>query len=320
MILYGDIGGTKSQFFSTIESQGSTLQVQRFENRLYKSFSDLLQHHLRDLDAIESVYLSVAGPVVNNQCQLTNLDWQINADDLRATFGFKRVHLLNDLAATAYAAAKLGPEDYISLQGGMPRLKESSIAVMSVGTGLGESVVVWIDKLQQYQSVGGEGGHRNFAPRNALEQSLSEFIQHGDKMNFFDTEKLISGQGLSRIYRFFCSSSSPQTGDSKLDPSVIVDRAKQKNDPNAVKALDLFIDLIASEAANVALQYYSDSGVIIAGGVPLKIAELIDRDHFVKRFRQHATFSNWLGSVPLVFCTNYFAPIVGLQYYREITC
>lgn len=328
MILYGDVGGTKTQFLTEQQLQdssstGQSLQIHHFENCHYSNFPALLQHFLRNVSGVEKLYLSVAGPVLKNQCQLTNLDWHISAEELCDSFGFKQVQLLNDLTATAYAAAKLGPDDYISLQGGLPRLEEGPIAVMSVGTGLGESVVVWLEELQQYRSIGGEGGHRNFAPRSAIEQSLSEYQQAVDRTSFFDTELLVSGEGLSRIYQFFLqlnspNSISPDTGEQLLAAAEIAARAATQSDDNAVKALELFIDLIASEAANVALQYYSDSGVIIAGGIPLKIARQIDHERFLQRFRQHATFSDWLGRVPLAFCTNYHAPILGLQYYQEI--
>ena len=63
---------------------------------------------------------AVAGPVVGGRAVLTNLPWIVHDVELQAALRLEAVEVLNDLAATAVAAPRLGPADLLTLQDGAP--------------------------------------------------------------------------------------------------------------------------------------------------------------------------------------------------------
>ena len=83
----------------------------------------------------------MGGQVIEWNCRLTNLSWQIETKRLRKYLGVDEVWLINDLAATAYAIPFLGPEDFAIIQTGTP-LGEVRISMVSAETGLGQAFLV----------------------------------------------------------------------------------------------------------------------------------------------------------------------------------
>ena len=59
---------------------------------------------------------AIAGPVQNDQCKLTNLNWELNARDMETELGIKNIRLINDFAAVGYGISALQPKDIVSLQ------------------------------------------------------------------------------------------------------------------------------------------------------------------------------------------------------------
>ena len=94
--------------------------------------------------------------------------WQLASD-----LGLTTVALLNDLEANVYGIAALAPEDFVVLNAGAPDA-EGNAAVIAAGTGLGEAGLYWDGT--QHRPFASEGGHADFAPRNALEADLLHYL------------------------------------------------------------------------------------------------------------------------------------------------
>lgn len=319
MFLYGDIGGTKTQFALAPDANQPLSEFFVAQNSQHHSFLDLLNSYLARVNqySISHAYLSVAGPVEKNHCQLTNLNWYLSADEICAHTGITQVHLMNDLSATAFAVPRLRAQDFTILQNGPPVLQNGPIAILSVGTGLGESVLIWEAELNRYESIAGEGGHRHFAPHTRLELQLLNYVNETSGLENFETEHLISGNGIVLIYNFLCWQSPntvPAEEKNLFTPQAIVTAAYRNPEGICCRVLNLLSGLIATESANVALQYYSRGGVIIAGGIPEKISQFLCNETFTQRFQERAKFSTWLQSIPVAICRNYQAPLMGAQY------
>ncbi|MCB1828856.1 MAG: glucokinase, partial [Gammaproteobacteria bacterium] len=88
-ILTGDIGGTKTRI-ALLESAGGglkTLQEATYASRDHDSLTDILasfiaQQELRP----QAAGFAIAGPVEGRTCNVTNLPWQIDADELERRF------------------------------------------------------------------------------------------------------------------------------------------------------------------------------------------------------------------------------------------
>lgn len=312
MILCGDIGGTKTQLCLVHDT--GTYKAEHlvcYQNASFCSFPDLLVSYLERFScSIQGVSLAIAGPVIHDCCLMTNLPWRVSCEDIKKALQLDDVCLWNDLAATAFSIPYLPDSDFLVLQNSGPILKNGPIAVVSIGTGLGESVLIWDDGNRRYKTLSSEGGHKDFAPHSPLEMELYSYLLNKLSTGHLSAEKLISGHGLVLVYEFL----SHQRGidvQGFISPEQISEQASIDSLGIQAEAVSLFIDLVASEAANVALQYMSGGGVVIAGGIVPKLTSLFSVDRFLLRFYDKGRFNDWLKKVPIVVCENTTAPLIG---------
>src|ERR1041385_1365504 len=123
MIIAGDIGGTKTNvalFESRGRQLGRIVVQQSFPSGGYDSLeailSDFVAAHRPDV--ITGACFGIAGPVVHGRVEATNLVWKVSDESLARELRLDRVHLINDLEATAYGIAELSPEQLYTLNEG----------------------------------------------------------------------------------------------------------------------------------------------------------------------------------------------------------
>src|SRR5262245_34913270 len=146
MLLAGDIGGTKTLLglFDPLPVRPRALSVRSFVTLEYGDLEPMLAAFLAaertSADAIESACFGGAGPVIGHTAELTNVPWRIDGQRVASTLGVRRVSLLNDLQAMAYAVPVLQPSELHPLQSG-EALRGGNIALIAAGTGLGEALL-----------------------------------------------------------------------------------------------------------------------------------------------------------------------------------
>jgi glucokinase len=310
MILAGDIGGTKVNL--ALFDGKTRIRQKRYESRNFSGIGQVLDDFLKDYDAkVEKACFGVAGRVVEGKCQLTNLSWQVvDSEDLRKHLGLSAVWLINDLAATAYAVPFLSSVAFEVLQNGTP-VNEGRIAVVSAGTGLGQAFLV-PDKNGNYIVMDSEGGHCDFSPRNTLEAELLFFLQK--KYSRVSIERVLSGPGLLDIYEFF-KTEEQEPADS---PANIVEKAIAKTSPICEKTVKLFISLYGALAGNLALQYLSEGGVYLGGGIAPKIIPLLQEGGFMEAFLSKGRFEKYLSEIPVKVVMDESAPLQGAARYALV--
>ena len=176
-ILVGDIGGTHARFAIVERSDSASRLRDRSDVPSdFPTFAHALRHYLNELGrrpAPDVIALAVAGPVVDGQVRLTNRNWQISDSELRA-LGFQSAHLINDFAALAYAADRLGPSDLRCIGPDIPAAREGTVTILGAGTGFGVSC------LAHFHGHGvplaTEGGHIGFAPQSPEEIEILEAL------------------------------------------------------------------------------------------------------------------------------------------------
>ncbi len=273
----------------------------------------------KDIPAqITGAAFGVAGPIVEGRSKLTNLDWEVAADEIQEGLQLRHVGLLNDLEATAYGVLNLPAKDRRTLQHG-ETLKHAAIGVIAAGTGLGEGALIWDGK--RYRAVPSEGGHADFAPRNELEMDLLRFLL--TKFKRVSYERVLSGPGFSNLYEFFRSRShEPEpawlTEQITADPTpaAAISRAGlERTDPVCVQVLDLFVSLYGAEAGNVALRFLATGGMYIGGGIAPKILPRIQEGGFLEAFTFKGRHSPLLKSMPLYVVLNDKIALYGAAHY-----
>jgi glucokinase len=259
----------------------------------------------------------VAGPVKDGRTETPNLPWVVDARRLADILGVPRVTLLNDLKANAYGLRHLGPTDFAMLQAGAKEAVGNQ-AILSAGTGLGAAGLYWDG--QHHHPFATEGGHADFAPRNRLEADLMEQIAR--EKGRVSAERILSGSGLVRLYRFLRErSGEPEPAGlaeqfAKEDAAAVVSRcALDEVDPVCVKALDLFVSIYGAEAGNVALRMLASGGVFLGGGIAPKILSRLKRDGlFMTAFLDKGRMRPLLETVPVLVVLNDRAALWGAAH------
>ena len=322
MLLSGDIGGTKT-VLALFKKEGTTGFMHKpakeavYPSKEFKSLEDIIREFLREEDIhLSGASFGVAGPVVYQQAEITNLSWKIDARSISDTFGVQ-TRLLNDLEAIANAVPYLGQDDLIALHEGVPE-EHGAKAVIAPGTGLGEAFLVWDG--QRYESYPSEGGHAAFAPTSSRQiELLSYWLK---KFGHVSYERLCSGIGIPNIYQFLrdCGDyEEPLWLREQLDAAadrtpIIVNTAKSGQARICVDTLNLFMEILGGEAANLALKVLATGGVYIGGGIPPRIVSQLQTSRFMDLFRYKGRFSEMMAKMPVYIITNPMVALYGAAY------
>jgi glucokinase len=313
MIVAGDLGGTKSNL-GAFELQHGKLRLltkKRFLSHNYSRAEDVIRTFAGELDGqITAACFDVAGPVVDNVVQATNLPWVVDGKSLAQLLGVRHVPLLNDLEATGYGLHVLEPEDFALLHQGVP--SRANRAVIAAGTGLGEAILFWDGERHVPKAT--EGGHADFAPHTAMEVDLLRHLMK--KYGTVDCETLLSGRGFLEIHQFLDPQAQhPSFSDPNKDPAPeITKQGLEGSCPVCVRTLDLWVVMYGSEAGNFALRSLARGGIYVAGGIALKILPKFRDGRFTAALADKEKFRDFLSRIPVYVVLNEDAPLLGAAH------
>ncbi|MGB9724487.1 MAG: glucokinase [Chloroflexia bacterium] len=317
-LLAGDIGATKTDLaiFSVEAGPRLPLVLATFPSTAHAGLEALVGAFLAQSSLpVEHAVFGVAGPVLEGRVSTTNLPWEMEEGRLREVLGLRSVHLLNDLEAIASAVPHLEATDLYTLNPGRPT-PGGTIAVIAPGTGLGEAFLTWDGA--RYRPHPSEGGHADFAPRNALEADLWRYLQA--RLGHVSYERLCSGLGLPNIYAFLKESGRAS------EPAWLTTRLRAVEDPTPVLieaalgvrrceicalALELFVSILGAEAGNLALKVLASGGVYIGGGIPPRILPALQQGNFLEAFRSKGRMEELLARIPVHVILNPRAALLG---------
>ncbi len=256
--------------------------------------------------------------MIEEQSVITNLPWVISGREIRRTFDLDVVHLLNDLEAIASSVPHLEPSDLFTLNEGESEA-EGAIAVIAPGTGLGEAFLTWDG--QRYRAHPSEGGHASFAPNTPQQRELLAYLQ--GRFRHVSCERVCSGSGIPNIYDFLRDSGrfdEPAWLREELsaaeDVTPIISAAADAGRAEiAMATMDLFVEILAGEAGNMALKVLATGGVFLGGGIPPKILPRLQATSFMDTFDNKGRFSELMASLPVRVILNPRAALYGAAHY-----
>jgi glucokinase len=320
-LLAADVGGTRTTLALAMAGPSPRIVVQRaYTSQDFTGLADIVAefvsrpevatHHA----AIAAACFSVAGPVANNACTLTNLGWKTDGAALARDFRLPGVTLINDFSAVAMGIAALVPADIATLQAGQP-VAGGTRLVIGAGTGLGAGLLTWHG--DGYHAHPSEGGHADFAPVDELQDRLLAHLRR--TYGRVSYERVVSGPGLMRIFSFLQDTGAGIPSKPLLDASnkrsdtgeLIAEFAVAKLDPLAVRALDLFIAVYGTFAGNLALATLPRGGVYISGGIAPRIAAKLKDGNFIRAFTSKGRFSELLATIPVHVVMNAQVGLLG---------
>ena len=299
-ILSGDVGGTNTRL-AILQPTGGRFAKLASRTAPSVGFAGLQDAINALLDRVDrpcpkAAAFGIAGPVVGNRCEATNIPWIVDADELKADFGFQRVALLNDLEAQAQGIQYLRDEDFEVLHPGTA--KPGNRALIAAGTGLGQAGLFFDG--EQHRVFATEGGHTDFAPRNDLQIALLQYLTR--RYGRGSWERVLSGPGLEDMFRFLVEdrelSPHPELGRTP-DAATISNAALEGRCEVADRALDLFVELYGAEAGNLALKILAINGLFVGGGIAPRILERLKGPLFLQSFRAKGRMSSLVQDIPV---------------------
>lgn len=323
LLLAGDIGATKSNlaFFSSKEELNNPLAEENLQNKDFDNFEQLIESYLESAKQdFKVICLGIAGPVIDNRVQITNLPWVIDGSVLQERFNLQGAWLLNDLQALSYAVPILPDKDLEIIKQGKP-IDRAPIAVIAPGTGLGEAFLTW--EGERYQANSTEGGHTDFGPTNERQVRLLEYLLKSQERVSY--ENVCSGIGIPNLYRFLRDEGYAPEPDwlgkeiSAVDDvtPVIFSTALDKNKDSVLcdMTIDLFVEILGAEAGNLALKTLAKGGIFIGGGLPPRILPWLKKDTFLKAIYNKSPHTELLSQIPVKIILNPKANLIGAAKY-----
>lgn len=325
VLLAGDLGATNLRLALFMESDGQyrSLREEIFEVNKFDSLETVVEIFINNIsEEIIAASFAVAGPVIDGNGTITNLNWKIEKESLRELLSGIPVSVVNDIVGLSSSIPILKGDDLKDLNPGQP-VEHGTIAVIAPGTGLGEGFLVWADN--KYQAFHSEGGHSDFAPTSDLEIDLLKYLQY--KYGHVSYERICSGLAIPDIYAFFkqrgdhkeTNRLNKQLANTKDQTPIIIAEALETQDPDPLckATMDLFVQVFGAESGNLALKVMATGGVYLGGGIPPRILPLLKKS-FMDSFVQKGRFQNLIKNFPVNIILHPQPALLGAARYGFI--
>lgn len=322
-ILAADVGGTKTNIAQFVSQNGKmVLQLEEtYTTNHHNSLTEIILDFIKknNFEKPDRISIGAAGPVVNGTCHTTNIKFKIDVTELSRDLQINKVYLINDLEATAFGMTEMNDEFMVTMRNGNPSIG-GHIAILAPGTGLGEACLFWDGKY--LRPMPSEGGHSEFAPRTDVEFELVKFLQktYGEIIVW---ERLVSGPAIYKIYEFLRDVKgyeeqawlTQKLAEAKDKSAVISETAMSGLCTTCVLAMEMLVDFMARRANNMVLNYKATGGLILAGGIPPRIYNFINKEKIEESFLKCDEMEPLLAGIPIYLNLNSKTALYGAAYY-----
>ena len=242
--------------------------------------------------------IAFAGPVQGDVLKLTNNPWIIRPALIPEKLHIDRYTLVNDFGAVAHAVARCDAEHLRHLCGPERDLPaRGAISVVGPGTGLGVAYVLRGDG--DYHVGETEGGHIDFAALDPIEDAILKTLRN--RFRRVSAERIVSGPGLTNIYGALSTLEGRSVAPS--DDKTLWTAAIEGSDSLAAAALDRFCLSLGAVAGDIALAQGA-TGVVIGGGLGLRLLDHLPRSGFAQRFVAKGRFERMMSDIPVKVITH----------------
>lgn len=298
-----DIGGTHARFAiaSTAGSKISLGEPTTLKTKDHASFQTAWEAFaaIQGGTLPRATAIAIAGPVSGEVIKFTNNPWIIRPALIPEKLGVDAFTVVNDFGAVGHAVGGAGPEHFIDLAGPeTPLPVTGTISVIGPGTGLGVAHI-WRDGNGGYRVQATEGGHLDFAPLDAIEDAILARLRQ--RYRRVSTERIVSGPGIVEIYEALAALEGRAI--TQADDKTLWQSGTSGEDSLAAAAVDRFCLSLGSVAGDIALAHGA-SGVVIAGGLGLRLRDTLLRSGFAERFRAKGRFEALMAALPVKLITH----------------
>jgi glucokinase len=297
-----DIGGTHVRFAIADVTDGRVLSLGEpitFKTAEHASLQLAWQHFEREVGRPlpRAAAIAIAAPIGGEVIKMTNNPWIIRPALIAERLGVDQWVLINDFGAVGHAVAHVGAEHFLHLAG--PDVAFPATGVITVcgpGTGLGVAQV--LRTSGGYHVLETEGGHMDFAPLDSIEDAILKHMRA--KFTRVSVERIVSGPGIIGIYEALADIEGRAI--QRLDDKAIWTSALDGSDSLALAALDRFCLSLGAIAGDLALAHGA-KGVVIAGGLGLRLKDHFAQSGFAERFAAKGRYQQLMAALPVKLIT-----------------
>lgn len=299
-----DIGGTHARFAlaevadGKVVSLGEPVTMKTAEHASFQTaweaFDDMIDEPIP-----QAVAIAIAGPINAEVIKFTNNPWIIRPALIKEKLRVGAYTLVNDFEAVGHAVAQADAEHFVHLCGpDQPLGPTGTLSIIGPGTGLGVAHVLRTSEHYHVQAT--EGGHIDFAPLDSIEDAVLAKLRK--RYRRVSVERVVSGPGLVEIYETLASIEGRAI--QQLDDKELWALGTSGEDSLAAAAVDRFCLSLGSIAGDIALAQGGFAGVVVAGGLGLRIKDTLLRSGFAERFRAKGRFEGLMAGIPVKLITH----------------
>lgn len=315
-----DIGGTHARFALAEVAEGRVVSLGEpitLKTAEYAGFQTAWEAFGTQLGRAlpRAAAIAVASPISGDVIKLTNNPWVIRPPLIKERLHVDTFVLINDFGAVGQAVAQVDQGDFLHLCGpDVPFPDHGVLTVCGPGTGLGVAQV--LRTADRYHVIETEGGHVDFAPLDGLEDQLVKRLRKA--YTRVSAERVVSGPGIVAIYETLADIEHRVI--PRIDDKAIWAAALDGEDSLAVAAMDRFCLSLGAVAGDLALAHGAN-GVVIAGGLGLRLKDHISNSGFAERFAAKGRFQNRMAAIPVKLITHPQPGLFGAAaaYAQEYT-
>lgn len=298
-----DIGGTHARFAiaevedGRVVSLGEPTTLKTAEHASLQTAWEAFREQ-RGGTVPAAAAIAVASPITGDVIRLTNNPWVIRPSLIPERLGADTWTIINDFGAIGHAVGQLPPEHFEHVCGPDNELPQQGVTtVCGPGTGLGVAQVYKQDG--RYRVLPTEGGHTDYAPLDGIEDALLKRLRK--TFTRVSVERIVAGPGIVAIYETLAElEGRPYI---HKDDKAIWTEALEGTDSIALAALDRFCLALGAVAGDLALAQGAN-GVVIAGGLGLRIKDKLLRSGFDQRFVAKGRFQSMMAAIPVKLITH----------------
>jgi glucokinase len=301
--LLADVGGTNTRCTLYDDDDDSSRSASAFVNADFHDLESLLKRYCASLppsECPESGFLAIAAPVNHDIVRMTNIDWSFSAAALRNSLQLKSLKLLNDFEALAYALPELEAKSLVRIGDGKAQ-PDKPMAVLGPGTGLGIGGLLPVPG-SGWVAISGEGGHQALAASDNREAEVIRLTR--ERFGHCSIERLISGPGLTLLHGLLHGTDEPAAAE--------IARRAEAGDTAASDTLEVFMQLLGTVAADLALTLGAFGGVYVGGGIILRHIDRFAASGFRARFESKGRYRDYLAGIPTFVITEENPALKGL--------
>ena len=312
--LIADIGGTNARFALAYPREAGSEKVvgdiQVYKTERYPGFADAAEHYIGehlDGQAPPKACFAFACPVEGDSIDMTNNHWSFTKKSISERLGIEDIRYVNDFQANALSLLDLRDSDLLEIGKAAPgdgKGANENFLFLGPGTGLG--VCILCRRGDRYFTLPTEGGHSSFAPKNALQMNILEFLLK--RYDHVSNERLLAGPGIMNLYAALAEIQG-QAAVHKSNQEIV--GAAKGGDELAKSTIRMFFNLLASVSSNLAISSGCTAGVYLTSDIILKNLDFLDGEEFRSHFNKRGRFSDYMAKIPIYCVQRSYLGLIG---------